>query len=691
LNVAVALAYFASAKLGLALAFSTESVTAVWPPTGIALAALVLGGRRLWPGVALGAFVANVTTDVPVYTAVGITAGNTLEALVGASLLMWVGFRPTLRRLQDILALVVLAGLVSTTISATIGVASVSLGDSLSGDAWSAWRLWWLGDMSGDLLVASFLFVAVTHWPYREVPGHPLEALLLVAGLIAVGLVAFSQSVATAYLIFPFLIWATLRFLQPGATTAAIIAATIAVAFTANGSGQFVVASEDDSLLLAQTFCAVVGISVLILASATSQRRDAERTARGIAHTFQTELLPPALPEIPHMEAAAWYRAGAPEQEVGGDFYDVFEASPGRWVAVIGDVCGKGPEAASLTALARYTLRAVGRQPIEPSEALRTLNDAILEQRSDQRFMTVVLAQVIADDDAHVVTVSNGGHPLPLLLRANGELREVGRAGTLLGIYGDPRLANHRVEMEPGDALILLTDGLNERRDPSDEPTRRIWEALGASAGASAGEIVARMQVLAPADDHEASDDVAVLVLRRSGVPSPRAKPPPRELARSGGWIAVDLKPTPESAPLARAAISGLGDELEPGAYADLRLLVTELVTNSVRHAGLSPDDAIHLRVTWTASVLRVEVTDRGIGFEPGTPPPARGGSGGWGLLIAERLADRWGVEREGRRTKVWLEKDLHPNRGTVDRAALRSRLGAAPRRGAHRRAQGDR
>jgi integral membrane sensor domain MASE1/anti-sigma regulatory factor (Ser/Thr protein kinase) len=672
LCVAVAAAYFGSAKLGLALAFSTASVTAIWPPTGIALVALVLGGRRLWPGVAVGAFLANATTDVPLYTAAGITVGNTLEAVIGASLLMWFGFRPTLRRLRDILALVVLAGLVSTTISATIGVASLSLGDSLSVDAWSAWRLWWLGDMSGDLLVASFLFVIVTHWPYREVPGRPLEAVVLAVCLIGIGLVAFSQSVAAAYVTFPFVIWATLRFLQPGAVTAAIIAATIAVAYTADGSGQFVVSSEDDSLLLAQTFCAVVGVTALILAATTSERRDAERTARRIAHSFQRELLPPVLPRIPRMDAAAWYRAGVPEQDVGGDFYDVFEAAPGRWVAMIGDVCGKGPEAASLTALARYTLRAVGRQPVEPSDALRTLNDAILEQRSDQRFMTVALAQVVADDDRHVVTVSNAGHPLPLLVRANGEVREVGRAGTLLGIYADPRLANHRVEMAPGDALVMLTDGLNERRDPTEEPTRRIWDALGASAGASADEIVGRMQLLAPLDGSESSDDAAVLVLRSAGDFTSEAKSLPRELAASGGWIAIDLKPTPQSAPLARAAISGLEHELEPAVYADLRLLVTELVTNSVRHAGLEPDDAIHLRVTWTAEVVRVEVTDRGIGFEPGKPRSRRdGAAGGWGLLIAERLADRWGVEREGRQTKVWLEKDLHPSRGTLGPARV--------------------
>ena len=202
--IAVAVVYFASAKLGLALAFATPSVTAIWPPTGFALAALLLGGRRLWPGVALGAFLANVTTDVPLATTMGITLGNTLEAVVGASLLIWFGFRPDLRRLRDIFGLVVLAAVLSTTVSATIGVASLNLWDAPSQSLWTDWRVWWLGDMGGDLLVAPFVLVAVTHWPYREAPGRAVEAVLLAGGLVGAGLIIFSNSAGTAYAIFPF-------------------------------------------------------------------------------------------------------------------------------------------------------------------------------------------------------------------------------------------------------------------------------------------------------------------------------------------------------------------------------------------------------------------------------------------------------------------------------------------------------
>jgi integral membrane sensor domain MASE1 len=517
LNALLALAYFVAAKLGLTLAFETPSVTAIWPPAGIALAALVLGGRRLWPGVALGAFLANVTTDVPVYTAAGITVGNTLAAVTGAYLLERVGFRPALKRLRHLFGLVVLAGLVSTMVSATIGVASLGLGDALHDDALSVWRVWWLGDMGGDLLIGSLLLVAVTHWPYRDAPGHGFEVAALAGGLIALTIIIFRGDSALAYLAFPFLIWAGLRFWQPGAVGAALIAAVIAVAFTANGEGQFVESSEDESLLLALLFSLVGWLTAMVLAIATRQRTEAETAVRNVAQTLQHELLPPLLPSMTKLEAAAWYRPAEASQEVGGDFYDVFETGGGHWIAVIGDVCGKGPEAASLTALARHTVRALAPSRIAPSEILRRLNRTILEQRSDRRFMTVALAQIAIEDGAHRLTISNGGHPLPLLVRADGEVSAVGRpgAGALLGIMPQPPLGDVQVTLRPGDALILFTDGLVE--DPSDPERGQdwIWELLSRSGSESAEAIVDRLRAaqLERAGGH---DDVAVLVLRRS-------------------------------------------------------------------------------------------------------------------------------------------------------------------------------
>jgi integral membrane sensor domain MASE1 len=276
--VVVAVAYTASGKLGLDLAFATRSVTAIWPPTGIALAALVLGGYRLWPAVALGALLTNVNTGVPAVTVLGFVAGNTLEALAGAFLLRRVGvFGRSLERVRDVLALVAFGAVISTVVGASIGVMSLLLGGGIS---WahvpSAWRTWWLGDMGGDLIVAPALLIAATHRRYRSLPGRPIEAVVLALVLAGVSVLVFSQPTAIMYLLFPLVIWVALRFWQPGAAVASILVGAVAVAFTANGRGPFALSGPDDRLLLAQTFVAIASVTALVLASVTSERRRAE-------------------------------------------------------------------------------------------------------------------------------------------------------------------------------------------------------------------------------------------------------------------------------------------------------------------------------------------------------------------------------------------------------------------------------
>src|SRR5919204_3224614 len=143
---ALAAVYYGAAKLGLSLAFMNSSITAVWPPTGIALSALIFWGYRMWPGVLLGALLANSWTGVPVYGIAGIAVGNTCEALVGTYLLRRADFRPSFERVRDVVALALLAGVLSTMVSATIGVASLFIADRVSDSAlWSSWRTWWLG------------------------------------------------------------------------------------------------------------------------------------------------------------------------------------------------------------------------------------------------------------------------------------------------------------------------------------------------------------------------------------------------------------------------------------------------------------------------------------------------------------------------------------------------------------------
>ncbi len=244
-----------------------------------------------------------------------------------------------------------------------------------------------------------------------------------------------------------------------------------------------------------------------------AQRYERERQ---IAQTLQRSLLPPSLPDIPGLEIAARFEPAGDGIEVGGDFFDVFRAPDDEWCMVIGDVCGKGPEAAALTALTRYTIRAAALHQRSPGRVLELLNRAMLEQRQDGRFATVLYMRLVVGEDGVRIVAASGGHPLPLLLHRDGRVEAVGTGGTLLGVVDTPLLPDADIVLARGETLVLYTDGVIEVRAGGKEVfgADELTALLGRSGGLAPEALLERIedQVL-----HESGgrpqDDVALLAI----------------------------------------------------------------------------------------------------------------------------------------------------------------------------------
>ncbi len=237
-----------------------------------------------------------------------------------------------------------------------------------------------------------------------------------------------------------------------------------------------------------------------------------------IAQTLQQSLLP-RLPEPPGIEVGAEYLPAGEGNEVGGDFYDLIECG-GRdcWISLIGDVCGHGAVAAATNALARYTVRAIALLEDSPAKILSDLNEAMLRQLSGRQFCTSACIRISLPAASGLdLSVTRAGHPSPLIVRAGGEVEKIGRPGRALGVFDDPELVEVPARLEPGDAIVLYTDGVTEARSPEGAffGEERLRSLLGSCAGLEAPEIarVVRAAVLGHAAGAP-RDDIAVLVLR---------------------------------------------------------------------------------------------------------------------------------------------------------------------------------
>ncbi len=243
----------------------------------------------------------------------------------------------------------------------------------------------------------------------------------------------------------------------------------------------------------------------------------AMRDRAHVAEVLQRSLLPPSLPEVPGIQLAATYRAGI--EEVGGDFYDVLPLHR-SWGFMIGDVCGRGPEAARLTALARHSLRTALLLGLPPSGALAALNAGILAEDTMRRFCTAVCGTIQRDDDGVYLDLSLGGHPPPLVVGPGG-VRDVGPGGPLLGVLAEPGHKTISIRLDPGETLVLYTDGVTEaRRHGAFFGEDRLRAVLGSLVDPSPESVVAAIETELDAFVTSRTDDVAVLTI---GIASPHS------------------------------------------------------------------------------------------------------------------------------------------------------------------------
>ena len=256
----------------------------VWPPTGIAIAALLLFGKKFWPGVTLGVIFGYLFNNNALTVTIGLAIGNTLEAVLAVSLLKkFADFHNSLDRIQDVIGLAFF-GAIATSISASIGVITLLVvGVDIHFFMWTIWFTWWIGDFLGLMVITPLILVWFTHWPLNWKSIKFLEGIIVIVLLLIVTSYVFTNQQigqvaheAMIYLIFPFVIYAALRFTQLGAVNSVVLVSSIAIYGTVIKSGPLVRETINESLILLQTFMGVVSLTALTLSATTNQRKKAE-------------------------------------------------------------------------------------------------------------------------------------------------------------------------------------------------------------------------------------------------------------------------------------------------------------------------------------------------------------------------------------------------------------------------------
>lgn len=325
LSLLIAIVYFAGAELGLSLASVHENVTPVWPPTGIAIASLLIFGPRVWPGVFLGALAANLLTSIPLASTFGIAIGNTLEAIVAWSLLQRSkGWRKSFDSVGDVVTFVVYAAVIAPLVSATIGGLSVCFGDPNQWTRfWSLWLTWWMGDGFGALIVSPLLLSwsmsrSVDREDTAEIAGLFVLLLIVVLVIFAGWFPGPVKTYPLAYLCLPCLLWAALRFDQRIVTAAILLMAGVAVWGAKHGYGPFVQPSRNVTLLLLISFVGLSSLMTLLVAAVTRERQkaEAEKWKLGSELELHRRRVEDIVSHVPGVVWEAWGKPDAANQRI---------------------------------------------------------------------------------------------------------------------------------------------------------------------------------------------------------------------------------------------------------------------------------------------------------------------------------------------------------------------------------------
>ena len=325
LNLFLAVVYYAAAELGLSLASLHSNVTPVWPPAGIAIASLLIFGRQLWPGIFLGALAANLPTNIPAISAVGIAVGNTAQALIAYWLLFRVvRWRGTLESVNEVLRFVLCAALLAPFVSATIGSLSLCLGGAAEWNRFTQlWLTWLMGDGFGALIVAPLLLswsksgkLGAGEWP--ELASLFLLLMIVVLMVFAGWFPGAVKTYPLAYLCLPCLLWAALRFDQRMVTTSIVVMAALAVWGAGKGYGPFVQRNPNVSLLLLMSFLGTGSLMTLVVGALMNERRKAEADKDRLMSQLEVQRrrIEDIVAQVPGVVWEAWGKPDATPQRI---------------------------------------------------------------------------------------------------------------------------------------------------------------------------------------------------------------------------------------------------------------------------------------------------------------------------------------------------------------------------------------